>query len=157
SDGVAEEKVAIELLPHDHPRSSVAEAYRAFRTSLLLSRAGGVKTIAITSTVPAEGKTSTALNLAIVLGQLGRRVLLVDADLHKPRLHEVLRVSNRVGLVSVLAENVPPTDAIIKTSLPNVFVVPSGPSSPNPSGLLSSQAMKKFLEFVSANFDHIVI
>lgn len=153
----AEEKVAIELLPHEHPRSSVAEAYRAFRTSLLLSRAGGVKTIAITSTVPAEGKTSTALNLSIVLGQLGRRVLVVDADLHKPRLHEILRVSNRVGLVSVLAENVPPTDAIVKTSLPNVFVVPSGPSSPNPSGLLSSAAMRKFIEFVSANFDHVVL
>ena len=154
---IAEDRVAIELLPHEHPRSSVAEAYRAFRTSLLLSRAGGVKTIAITSTVPAEGKTSTALNLSIVLGQLGRRVLIVDADLHKPRLHEVLRVSNRVGLVSILAENVPPTDAISKTSLPNVFLVPSGPNSPNPSGLLSSAAMRKFIEFVSANFDHVVI
>jgi succinoglycan biosynthesis transport protein ExoP len=154
---IAEDKVSIELLPHEHPRSSVAEAYRAFRTSLLLSRAGGVKTIGITSTVPAEGKTSTALNLSIVLGQLGRRVLIVDADLHKPRLHEVLRVSNRVGLVSILAENIPPTDAIVKTSLPNLFVVPSGPSSPNPSGLLSSAAMRKFVEFVSTNFDHVIL
>lgn len=153
----AEERVSIELLPHEHPRSSVAEAYRAFRTSLLLSRAGGVKTIAITSTVPAEGKTATALNLSIVLGQLGRRVLIVDADLHKPRLHEVLRVSNRAGLVSILAENVSPSEAIMKTPLPNVFLVPSGPNSPNPSGLLSSAAMRKFLEFVSANFEHVVL
>ena len=155
--GAPDEKVVIELLPHQHPRSSVAEAYRAFRTSLLLSRAGGVKTIAITSSVPAEGKTATAVNLAVVLGQLGRRVLLVDADLHKPRLHEVIHVSNRVGLVSILAENVPASDAIIKTPLPNVFAVPSGPSSPNPSGLLSSVAMKKFLDFVAGNFDHIII
>ena len=152
-----DEKLAIELFPHAHPRSSVAEAYRAFRTSLLLSRAGGVKTIAITSSLPAEGKTATAVNLAIVLGQLGRKVLLVDADLHKPRLHEVMHVSNRIGLVSILAENMAVPDAVMKTNLPNVFVVPSGPSSPNPSGLLSSQAMKKFLEFVSGTFDHVII
>jgi capsular exopolysaccharide synthesis family protein len=152
-----EEKIAIELLPHDHPRSSVAEAYRAFRTSLLLSRAGGVNTIAITSSLPAEGKTSTALNLAVVLGQLGRRVLLIDADLHRPRLHETLRVSNRVGLVSILAENISPTDAISKTPIPGVFFVPSGPNSPNPSGLLSSESMRKFISFVSANFDHVIL
>jgi capsular exopolysaccharide synthesis family protein len=135
----------------------VAESYRAFRTSLLLSRAGGVKTIAITSALPGEGKTSTALNLAVVLGQLGKRVLLVDADLHKPRLHEVFSVSNRIGLVSILAESVAPTEAIVKTAIPGVFLVPSGPSSPNPSGLLSSDAMKKFLEFVSLNFDYVVL
>jgi protein-tyrosine kinase len=107
--------------------------------------------------VPSEGKTSTALNLAVVLGQLGKRVLLVDADLHKPRLHEILRVSNRVGLVSILAENMPPTDAIAKTTVPGVFVVPSGPNTPNPSGLLASDAMTKFLEFVALNFDMVVI
>lgn len=147
----------IELLPHVQPRSTVAEAYRAFRTALLLSRAGGVKTIAIASSLPAEGKTTTALNLAIVLGQLGKRVVLVDADLHKPRLHEIMKVSNRAGLVSILAESVAPTDVIQKTSIPNVFLVPSGPSSPNPSSLLSSEAMEKFLQFVSMNFDFVIL
>ena len=151
------EKIPIELLPHEQPRSTIAEAYRAFRTSLLLSRAGGIKVIAITSTLPSEGKTSTALNLAVVLGQLGKRVVLVDADLHKPRLHETLRISNRVGLVSILAENIAPTEAIQKTAVPGVFVVTAGPNSPNPSGLLSSDAMKKFLEFVSMNFDYVVL
>jgi succinoglycan biosynthesis transport protein ExoP len=151
------DKIPIELLPHEQPRSTIAEAYRAFRTSLLLSRAGGIKVIAVTSTLPSEGKTSTALNLAVVLGQLGKRVVLVDADLHKPRLHETLRISNRVGLVSILAENIAPTEAIQKTAIPGVFVVTAGPNSPNPSGLLSSDAMKKFLEFVSMNFDYVVI
>lgn len=153
----AVERVPIELLPHDQPRSTAAEAYRAFRTALLLSRAGGVKTIAITSAQPGEGKTSTALNLAIVFGQLGKRVLLVDADLHKPRLHETLNASNRVGLVSILAENLAPAKAIVKTAIPGVFLLPSGPSSPNPSGLLSSDAMKKFLEFASVNFDYVIL
>jgi succinoglycan biosynthesis transport protein ExoP len=157
AEGGKADKIAIELLPHEQPRSTIAEAYRAFRASLLLSRAGGIKVIAITSSLPSEGKTSTALNLAVVLSQLGKRVVLVDADLHKPRLHETLRISNRVGLVSILAENIPPTDAIQKTSVPGVFVVTSGPNSPNPSGLLSSDAMKKFIEFVSMNFDYVVI
>jgi capsular exopolysaccharide synthesis family protein len=148
---------AIELFPHHHPRSRVAEAYRSFRTALLLSRAGGVKSIVITSSVSQEGKTCTAVNLAVVLGQLGKRVLLVDADLHKPRLHEVLNVSNRVGLVSILAENVQPAQAVARTEIPGVSVVPSGPASPNPSGLLSSEAMTRFLELARLNFDFTIL
>jgi capsular exopolysaccharide synthesis family protein len=151
------EDVAIELLPHQNSRSRVAESYRAFRTALLLSRAGGVKSFVITSSFPREGKTATSINLAVVLAQLGKRVLLVDADLHRPRIHEILRVSNRVGLVSILAENLSPDRAILKTDVPNLFVVPSGPSSPNPSGLLASDAMSGFLEMASVNFDYLVL
>lgn len=153
----ADENIPIELLPHDQPRSTVAEAYRAFRTALLLSKAGGVNTFAITSSMPAEGKTSTALNLAIVLGQLGKRVLIIDGDLHKPRMHELLRLSKRVGLVSILAENVAAASAVQNTAIPNVFAITAGPNSPNPSGLLASEGMKKLLESVRANFDYVVI
>lgn len=153
----AEGSTGIELVPHGEPRSVTAEAYRAFRAALLLSRAGGVRTVAVTSGFPQEGKTATAVNLAIVLGQLGRRVLLVDADLHKARVHEVFHISNRIGLVSVLAENLEPSRAIVKTNYPGVFVVPAGPETPNPSGLLSSDAMRKFLELAATNFDHVVV
>ena len=151
-----EEKVSIEGLPHFQQRSFVAEAYRLFRTSVLLSRADGWKTLVITSSIPGEGKTSTALNLAIVLGQLGRRVLLVDADLHKPRLHEVLKISNRVGLVTVLAEGGEVVNAIQKTEFPGVTVMTSGPLSPNPSGLLSSKRMEQLLDVLGQNFDHVI-
>jgi len=152
-----EPPMAIELHPHDHQRSRIAERYRAFRTALLLSRAGGLKSLVVTSAFAREGKTATAVNLSIVLAQLGKRVLLVDADLHKPRIHEVLGVSNRTGLVSILAENLEPARAIIKTKLADLFVVPSGPSSPNPSGLLSSEAMTRFLELSRLNFDFVVL
>src|SRR5512143_167185 len=101
--------IPIELLPHVLPRSTVAEAYRFLRTSLLLSRADGVKSLVVTSALPLEGKTSTSTNLAIVLGQLGRRVLLVDGDMHRPHIHEILNVSNRLGLVSVLAAHTDPS------------------------------------------------
>ena len=149
--------LSIELIPQREPRSPIAEAYRAVRTALLLSRAGGVKSIVITSAFPNEGKTATAANLAVVLSQLGRRVLLVDADLHKSRLHEVFQIPNRLGLVSVLAEGIEPSRAIVKTSVPGVFLVPSGPEAPNPSGLLASEAMQKFLELAAVNFDHVIV
>jgi capsular exopolysaccharide synthesis family protein len=152
-----EEPPSIELIVQEHPRSRVAERYRAFRTALLLSRAGGVRSIVVTSSFSREGKTATAVNLAVVLSQVGKRVLLVDADLHRPRIHEVLKVSNRTGLVSILAENLEPARAIVKSEVPDLSVVPSGPASPNPSGLLSSEAMSRFLELARMNFDYVVL
>ena len=151
------EDESIELLPNRDPRSPIAEAYRSFRTALLLSRAGGLRTVVVTSCFPGEGKTSTAVNLAVVLTQLGKRVLLVDADLHKPRLHEVFHVSNKLGLVSVLAEGAEPSLAILKTGVSGIFLVPAGPITPNPSGLLSSEGMSKFLELAQMNFDYVIV
>lgn len=151
------EPVTIELIPHHQPRSTVAEAYRAFRAALLLSRAGGIKSVVITSSLPGEGKSSTASNLAVVLGQIGKRTLLIDADLHKPRQHKVFDVSNRAGLVSVLAQDVDPKSVIQKTEIPNVFLMPAGPITPNPSGLLSSTAMSDFLDTMKKQFDYVII
>ena len=151
-----EEPTAVELIPHTNPRSVVTEAYRAFRAQLLLSRAGGLKSVVITSAVPGEGKTTTALNLAVTLAQLGRRTILLDADLHKPRLHAALRISNRRGLVSILAEGAALDEVFQETVVPGLVVVPSGPLTPNPSGLLASDAMRDLMTALLARFDYVV-
>jgi capsular exopolysaccharide synthesis family protein len=148
---------SIELLPHEHSRSAIAEAYRALRTSLLLSSAELLHSFVVTSALPLEGKTTTAANLAIVLSQLGKKVLLVDGDLHRSRLHEVFHVSNAEGLVSVLAGRVDAQQAVQKTAIPNLSLLPAGPPSPNPSGLLASDTMRRFLDGAIDRFDYVVV
>ncbi len=145
----------IEMVPHEHPRTLVSEAYRSLRTGLLLSSARELKTVAVTSAVAGEGKTATAVNLAIVLAQLGRQVLIVDCDLRKPRLHQVLRISNRYGLVNQLTAG--GDEAIFPTEVPNLWATPSGPIPPNPSELLSSDRMRDWLRAMRGRFDYVVL
>ncbi len=148
--------ITVELLPHDNPRVAAAEAYRTVRTSVLLSSAGGLHSVVITSATPSEGKTSLSANLAIVLAQLGQDVLLVDADMRKARLHEIFKVSNRKGLVNHLAADAEADEIIQKTDVPNLSLVPAGPAPPNPSELLSSKKMREFVEMVKDRFDYVV-
>jgi capsular exopolysaccharide synthesis family protein len=147
----------IELVPHERPRTLISEAYRSLRTALLLSSARELKAIAVTSAVAGEGKTATASNLAVVLAQLGRQVLIVDCDLRKPRVHEVFRVSNRFGLVNQLTSAVDPESVFLPTEVPNLWVTPSGPIPPNPSELLASDRMREWLKAVRAHFDFVVL
>jgi capsular exopolysaccharide synthesis family protein len=147
----------IELVPHEGPRLAVSEAYRSLRTALLLSSAHELKVVAVTSAVASEGKSATATNLGVVMAQLGRRVLIVDADLRKPRLHEVLQVSNRAGLVSCLTGNADFESVISRTSVPNLFVIPAGPNPPNPSELLASDRMQELVRMARSRFDFVVI
>ena len=152
-----DEKVEIELLPHHRPRLAVSEAYRALRTALLLSSADELKLIAVTSVLSSEGKTATASNLAIVFAQLGRKVLLIDGDLRKPRLHQVFgKLSNRTGLVTYLTTG---SDEGIyrKTAVGGLYLVPSGPIPPNPSELLASDRMRELLVRLRGSFDFVVV
>ncbi len=147
----------IELVPHERPRTLISEAYRSLRTALLLSSARELKVIAVTSAVAGEGKTATASNLAVVLAQLGRQVLLVDCDLRKPRLHQVFHISNRFGLVNQLTASAEPEAVFLPTEVPNLWLTPSGPIPPNPSELLASDRMREWLRSVRARFDFVVI
>jgi capsular exopolysaccharide synthesis family protein len=155
--GQPQSPAQIELVPHERPRTLISEAYRSLRTALLLSSARELKVVAVTSAVAGEGKTATAANLAVVLAQLGRPVLIVDCDLRKPRLHQVFRVSNRSGLVNQLTSTADPESVFLPTEVPNLWLTPSGPIPPNPSELLSSDRMRDWLKAMRSRFDYVVI
>jgi capsular exopolysaccharide synthesis family protein len=147
----------IELVPHEHPRAQVSEAYRSLRTALLLSSTQRLRAVAVTSAAMGEGKTATASNLAIVLAQLGRPVLIVDADLRKPSLHQVFGTSNQLGLVSHLTGTAAAGEVVVPTAIPNLWITPAGPLAPAPSELLSSDAMHDWLRAACARFEYVVI
>jgi polysaccharide biosynthesis transport protein len=148
----------IELINYLFPKFSIAEDYRTIRTSILFSHPdSSPKTVCFTSTMPQEGKTATVSNMAISFAQLEGKVLLIDADLRKPRLHKVFQTRNMIGLSSFLTGNVIFDEAILKTSIENVWIIPSGPHPPNPAELLNSKLMKDMLLRVKDRFDTILI
>jgi polysaccharide biosynthesis transport protein len=156
---LASSKEAVELVTQSRPRSQMAESYRALRTSLLLTFAGGPPTvILITSALPEEGKTTTSVNSAIVLAQKGTRVLLIDADLRRPSIHKTLGMGPKIGLSNVLTGAATLQQAIIpSTILPELFILPAGTPPPNPAELLASAKMKNVLAELRKQYDHIVI
>jgi len=142
-----------------HPQSVVSEAYRALRTSILLSTSKHPpQVILITSGQPREGKTTTALNLAITLAQRGDRVVLIDSDLRRPRVHRAFQMTNQVGLSSYLA-GAATIDQIVKpvSRLPNLFVITAGPTPPNPAELLSSEPVNALFDELRRQFDFVVL
>ena len=147
----------IELVPHERPRTLISESYRSLRTALLLSSAREIKLVAVTSAMAGEGKTATASNLGVVLAQLGRPVLIMDCDLRKPRLHQVFKVSNRVGLVNQLTGTADLDTVIVPTEVPNLWVLPSGPMPPNPSELLASERLRELLRTLRGRFDYVIV
>jgi succinoglycan biosynthesis transport protein ExoP len=143
-----------ETVPHEF-----GEAFRSLRTSLVFTSATeGPRVIAVTSSQPLEGKTTTACNVATALALGGARVLLIDADMRRPGLHKAMNVQNEVGLSHVLAGQVRVDDAIQKTPEPNLSVIAAGIIPPNPSELLSSGRMNGLLaDLQSGPFDWIII
>jgi capsular exopolysaccharide synthesis family protein len=152
------EVTEIELINHLFPKFSIAEDYRTVRTSILFSHADtSPKTVCFTSSMPQEGKTATVANMAISFAQLEGKVLLVDADLRKPRLHKVFQTRNLVGLSGFLTGKLAFDEAILKTSIDNIWVIPSGPHPPNPAELLNSKRMRDLLAKVKDRFDTVLI
>ncbi|MCX6561867.1 MAG: polysaccharide biosynthesis tyrosine autokinase [Candidatus Aminicenantes bacterium] len=148
----------VELINHLFPKISIAEDYRTVRTAILFSHPDSApRTIAFTSTSPEEGKSATLANLAISFAQLGDRVLAVDADLRKPRLAKVFQVRNLTGLSGVLTGRATLDDAIQKTAIDNLWVLPGGPHPPNPAELLNSRKMKELLVQLKEQFSVVLI
>jgi capsular exopolysaccharide synthesis family protein len=138
--------------------SAITEAYRALRTSILLSAASRAPRLLLVSSANAgEGKTSTAVNLALALAQCGSSVLLVDCDLRRPYVARMLNLENQRGMSTFLTGNDKIDDVIQQTQQENLWVIPSGPSPPNPAELVSSQPMSKMLETLRGRFQHIII
>jgi succinoglycan biosynthesis transport protein ExoP len=148
----------IELINHLYPKFSIAEDYRQVRTSILFSHADAApKTICFTSTLPQEGKTATISNLAVSFAQLEGKVLLIDADLRKPRLHRVFNLRNVDGLSSYLAGKNAFEEVIQKTCIDNIWTIPSGPHPPNPAELLNSKRMKDLLAKAKDKFTVVLL
>ena len=145
------------ILTQVEANSSIAESYRQLRTSLLLSSAGHApRTLLVTSSQPAEGKTTTSVNTAISLAQTGASVLIVDADLRRPRVHKIFNLKNNVGLCNYLAGDCD-LASLIQIAMPNLYVLPVGPLPPNPAELLGSSKMRTVVETLAENFDYVVI
>jgi capsular exopolysaccharide synthesis family protein len=142
-----------------HPDSLAAEAFRSLRTSIMLSRAGGgAKTILITSCVPGEGKTTVTSNLAAAFAQHHKRVIIVEADMRRPRMQHVMDVPNDLGLSSVLAGAATCEQAIVRAvQLPTLDILPAGPQPPNPSELLGSSTFTEVLKKLRAEYDLVLI
>lgn len=150
-----------ELLISADPRSSLAEAYRQLRTSILLSTAGHApKSLLITSSLPSEGKTTTATNTAISLAQTGAKVLLIDADMRRPRLHSLFDIGNSEGLSTLLSSEMDDDEiltVIKQDEVSKLFLLTSGPIPPNPAELIGSLQMAGLLQTLQKHFTHVVV
>jgi succinoglycan biosynthesis transport protein ExoP len=151
----------VETLSHTQPKSQISEAFRALRTSLLLSQAEHPpQIILVTSALPREGKTTAAVNLAVTLAQLGDRTLLMDCDLRKPGIRRALNltIGKEAGLSSYLA-GVANLDEIVipHPTISNLEVMPTGPIPPSPADLLSSHRMREGIAELRRRFKFIVI
>src|SRR5690554_1138679 len=140
------------------PKSPVSEAYRVLRTNLQFSGIDKpLHSIVATSAGPGEGKTLTICNTATTFAQAGSKVLIVDADLRKPKIHRMFNMQNRKGLTNVLALHEDYQECIHKSPATNLEVLTSGAIPPNPSELLSSRSMKELLKKMVEDYDYVFI
>ena len=147
-----------ELVTLNAARSSGAEAYRTLRTNLLFSAAvQSVRRLVITSPGPEEGKSTTAANLAIAFAQQDHRVLLIDCDLRRARIHKIFDEPSLPGLTSILVAGEPIASSIRQTRVPGLNILPAGPLPPNPAELLGSTAMSALLEKLSESYDVLIL
>ncbi len=146
------------LSSHTDPASPFSEAYRSVRTALQFSTpTGAPRRLVVTSTAKDEGKSTTALALAINFAQMGKPVLIIDADLRNPVLHKKLGMENARGLSNYLSGNLGALEVAHPTSIPNLFVMTTGPLPPNPVELLSSMKFLTLLSQCEEHFAHVIV
>ena len=156
---VSSERLSYDMLALERPRSALAEAFRSLRTALSFSMSTqGVRSILVTSPSPLEGKSLVSINLALTFAQAGKRVLLVDSDLRKPRIHKTFGLSPTVGLSNLLTSEdaMRLGEVIHKTDVENLYVLPSGPRPPNPAELLATERTRGLLNEMEQTFDRVI-
>lgn len=146
-----------QLLVNRSAKSVVTESFRAIRSNITFYKDDGKKIISVSSTISGEGKTFIAINIAGILAMAGKKVLLIDLDLRKPKIHKGFGVSNERGMSTILAGIDSPENIMVKHELENLYIIPSGPTPPNPSEMIISQKLKDFITEMKAQFDYIVI
>ena len=148
----------LNLVTQNDPKNPAAEAYRVIRTSVQFAQAGKeLQTIALTSCTPNEGKSTTIANLAVVLTQAGKSVLLIDCDMRNPTVHKNFNLSNKVGLSSCISMGTALADAVQKTNIEGLDALTAGVIPPNPSELLGSERMQNVLERAKEQYDYVLI
>lgn len=148
----------LNLVTQNDPKNPAAEAYRVIRTGIQFAQAGKeLQTIALTSCTPNEGKSTTIANLAVVLTQAGKSVLLIDCDMRNPSVHKNFNLSNKVGLSSCISMGTALSDAVQKTSIEGLYALTGGVIPPNPSELLGSEQMKNVLQRAKEQYDYVLI
>lgn len=148
----------LNLIAHNDLKNPATEAYRVIRTSIQFAQAGKeLKTLAVTSCMPNEGKSITVANLAVVLTQAGKSVLLLDCDMRNPTVHKNFNLSNKVGLSSCISMGTALSDAVQKTSIEGLYALTGGVIPPNPSELLGSEQMKNVLQRAKEQYDYVLI
>lgn len=146
------------LMVMDDPKSVVSEAFRMLRTNLQFAGVDKpLKIVSVTSGNPEEGKSTIAANLAISFASTGSKVLLIDADLRRPKINKLFLLENHIGLSSLLAGDLPLDSVIRETEIPNLQIITSGPVPPNPAEILGSAKMKDFLLKVNPMYDIILV
>jgi len=146
------------LIAHTQPKSPITESYRTLRTNIEFSAIDGqLKKMMITSAGPGEGKSTTAINLAIVYAQSEKKVALVDADLRKPVIHRIFQISNRKGLTTFLTGQNELSEVLYRSHVDHLDLLPAGPIPPNPAEMLASRRMATLLEDLAGKYDVVIL
>ena len=147
------------IITRENPKSPVAEAFRTLRTNIQFSSIdSAIKSIVITSSGPSEGKSTISVNTAATIAQADKKVLLIDCDLRKPKVHTFFKIRNGQGLTNILVEDLDYKEAVCNIDdIENFHVLTAGPIPPNPSELLGSKKMKGFIEKVKDEYDMVIL
>ncbi len=146
------------LISYHSPKSVDAEAYRAVRTALYFSTQGeGHNLVQVTSPNMGDGKSTLSTNLSVSIAQSGKKTILIDADLRRPRLHKIFSLPNKVGLSSLITDQCEPGEAIQQTAIPNLSILSCGPLPPNPAELLTSPHFPEVLELLRSQYEYVIV